>query len=756
MIANNRRPVKRGALAGVSGEETELARKLAKLGMPVFWARISGPKDSPSRDGWSDIPASYAPEEIALWSPPKALCARTGHTFDVFDHDPRNDPDGSGYDGLIAAFRKYKPTIYLKLESPSGGSHFWVASLGENAQATNLPGVDYLGYGRLVFIPPTKRRAKGEDGFCHGPKLPYVVTYENLDAPLEPCDGLRGILDRTSSNGHHRTTDDAVRDMLDARPGTRNNKLWTGVTGLAGAGVEPATIIRIVAPALRDAGWKAKRGTIENDIRDILKRDDNAMSDEDRDELRGIEPHRPADIPPNLPVELYDSYGFLQHIRQAAFSRGRSPDGALLAVLTRVSAIAPPWLRCNAGMGPASLTIFGALCGPTGKGKGQSKKIGMDLIPDLLVYEGMEDDKEYGGFADDEALASGQGIGETYMGSVREEAPDGALLASGKPKMIEKRQKVRSHAFFYADEGESLANELQDKNSKVGATIRSAASSETIGAANAGRDTRRKILGGTYSIGILVGFQPITIGPLISDEEKAKGTTSRLLYFSVMYRGIPREERPDWPGRLAIEWPGRDEIITFAPEIEEEIRNADADSTEGYSSHAPGTEHANLMRMRIASHIVTLDGRTHVTKRDWYWAGIVWDGSSAVRAWMEREYGKTEEITESKIQGKLSGREVAKRDAVEERSASLKAALGLAARHMAGPADGRNCPRSGHSRRCATIAAGKYMKDVKAEILFARLLADGYITEEAGVLRKGRRSAPQRRGSGGRAHRITV
>ena len=363
----------------------------------------------------------------------------------------------------------------------------------------------------------------------------------------------------------------------------------------------------------------------------------------------------------------------------------------------------------------------------------------MELIPDLLIYEGMESDGEYSAFpfADDEVLASGQGIAETYMGSVL----TGEKFQNGREKT--ERRKVRSHAFFYADEGESLANELRDKNSKVGTTIRSCASNETIGAANAGRDTKRKILGGTYSIGILVGFQPVTIGPLLSDEEKAKGTTGRFLYASVMYKGIPRENRPKFPGPLKVEWPGREVVISFAEEIEKEVREADADSTEGYSDHAPGNEHGYLMRIRIAAHIVILDGRTEVTADDWCWAGVIWDGSCAVRDWMEAEYGKTEEITEDKLRGKLSGREVAKRDAVDTREAAIQAAMGIAARHIAGLATGRNCPKSGHSRRCATIAVGGYMKDVKAEILFSRLVAEGYAKDTNGVLSKGRKMAPR-------------
>lgn len=104
----------RNPLAG----DLALAARLVSMGTPLFRARIYGPKDSPRRYGWENVRPDMG--ELARWKPGMALCAVMGIVFDVIDWDPRNDPDGSGLEGLRELFHRYKPTVYLKIRTPSG------------------------------------------------------------------------------------------------------------------------------------------------------------------------------------------------------------------------------------------------------------------------------------------------------------------------------------------------------------------------------------------------------------------------------------------------------------------------------------------------------------------------------------------------------------------------------------------------------------------------------------------------------------
>lgn len=151
----------------------DVARGLVRSGVPVFLARPDEqePLGYKLPAGWQ----TFKPSEqvIDQWAPGMALCAVTGHGLDLVDIDPRS---GGTVDGVPM------PEVYLMAETPSGGTHFFVKSLGVPSLDGVFPGVDLKsgsadGSGRgFAFIAPTVRHSK-----VTGAALPYVWRGQILE-----------------------------------------------------------------------------------------------------------------------------------------------------------------------------------------------------------------------------------------------------------------------------------------------------------------------------------------------------------------------------------------------------------------------------------------------------------------------------------------------------------------------------------------------------------------------------------------------
>ena len=134
-----------------------VARELVRSGVPVFLGRPdpAEPVGFKLPRGWQEA----KPQEsvVDAWRPGWALCAVTGHGLDLVDVDPRS---GGTTEGVPM------PNVYLVAETPSGGTHFFVKSLGVPSRDGIFPGVDLKsgtpdgsGCG-FAFIAPTVRRSK--------------------------------------------------------------------------------------------------------------------------------------------------------------------------------------------------------------------------------------------------------------------------------------------------------------------------------------------------------------------------------------------------------------------------------------------------------------------------------------------------------------------------------------------------------------------------------------------------------------------
>ena len=337
-------------------------------------------------------------------------------------------------------------------------------------------------------------------------------------------------------------------------------------------------------------------------------------------------PGKPAGL---LPEEFYARREELRHIRQAGHSRNRSGDVAFLATLTRLSGLVSHHIRADTGVaGHASLNLFGGIIGPSGIGKSTGVEVAEMLMP---APQGLD-------FRDNLPIGSGEGIAEIFMDTVEEETGEVRQGRGGTatPVTHRVRKQVRHNAFFYVDEGATLTRLMRERSgSTLGETLRSAAVGQTLGQTNASKDTSRYIPKGSYSMGVLVGFQPETVAPLF--EEVAEGTPQRFLWLQVIDPAIP-DEQPRWPGEL-VKWRAAvgaeaPTLITFDEEIKAELRRVDLAKARGEISVTginPLDSHAPLMRVKVASLLAILTGRLHVTTDDWQLAEMVWQASCATR-----------------------------------------------------------------------------------------------------------------------------
>ncbi|MEH0578959.1 hypothetical protein QBA54_31820 [Streptomyces sp. B21-108] len=340
-------------------------------------------------------------------------------------------------------------------------------------------------------------------------------------------------------------------------------------------------------------------------------------------------------VPGLIPEEFYAARPQLRHIRQAGHSRSRSGDVAVLSVLTRLSSLVSHRIRADTGIaGYASLNLFGGIIGPSGIGKSTGVEVADRLLPAPPELD----------FRDGLPLGSGEGLAEVFMGIVEEETGEVRRGRGGTetPVTVNVRKQVRHNAFFYVDEGATITRLMKERSgSTLGETLRSAAVGQTLGQTNASKDTSRYIPSGSYSLGLLVGFQPETVAPLF--EEVAEGTPQRFVWVQVIDPSIP-DVQPQWPGELrawrdAAAAPPGDEasrfvLVSFDESIKAELRAADLAKVRGlvdpselnqFDSQAP------VMRVKLASLLAILDGRRHVNVEDWQLALMLWESSCATR-----------------------------------------------------------------------------------------------------------------------------
>jgi hypothetical protein len=255
-------------------------------------------------------------------------------------------------------------------------------------------------------------------------------------------------------------------------------------------------------------------------------------------------------------------------------------------------------------------------------------------------------------------LGSGEGIAEAYMGEVM--AGTGEMdKKTGAEKMAKVRKMVRHNVLFHSDEGNSLNKLIERTGSTVGETLRSAWSGETIGQKNGRVETTRTVPARSYSAGLVIGYQPTTVLPLLDDVEA--GTPQRFLFAWAVDTAIPaRSARVPWPGEMPSPFPpdvptdapapgtvisaalprGMTDPITFDEAITEELYDTEHAKNTGSlpAGHLlldPFRSQHPVLKVKVAALLALLENRRRVTLDDWRLAQMVIDTSDRVRIYLQ-------------------------------------------------------------------------------------------------------------------------
>ncbi len=655
----------------------------ADAGRSLFPAKVdiiaeTGKKKARFLPDW-DTHSTRDPVMLKLWFGPRGLwrdatlcidCGKSGLVVIDCDGD-------EGLRNWYALVDEYDIPAAPIVRTPSGGEHHYYAADPDQEVTIDSSGkvalsIDVRGAGGLVFVPPstddrgTYQWLKGLPAWNELPVVPQVVIdrmnagkTRKAPAPSAPPfgDSTSGDMSAAdqflhsggvpSDNGIREFTEDQAQHFcqshLDglrgARDGTINDTLnktafvfghflhagfWT--RDQVHAWCEDA----LLHTAYDGKTWRAT--TTINSGLDAGERDWQAVkvapAFPGATAGPGADGGTPASTPPaplaNLPAEFWDARPAFAHIRAAAHSRGRSADLVFAATLARLSAMVSPELQFDTGLGPGSLNLFAAAVGPSGVGKSAGAKVARELVHVPSYLDGPA-------FRDGIPIGSGEGLAEAYMGVVIRET--GEVTAKGTPKTEKVRAQVRANAFIYIDEGEALTKMGERSGATIGPTIRSAWIGALLGQANAREETTRILLDGSYSMGMLIGFQRGTALPMLA--EAGPGTPQRFLWCSAIDPSVPAEPVIH-PGPLHVvlgDVLGEPltGVISAAPEIRTELWHRNLTRVHGEVEDIDLDSHIPLMRSKIAALLALMDGRTDITIEDWALSGVVWGTSSAVR-----------------------------------------------------------------------------------------------------------------------------
>ncbi len=655
------------------------AQSYAEHGLYVFPAKVdiiaeTQKKKARFLPNW-DEHSSRDPEMIQLWFGPRGMW-RTGtlcidcrrSRLVVVDCD---GPEGIAAWQAIVAEHRIGATWVVR--TPSGGQHWYFRADPNNPVGIDSSGkvaaqVDVRGAGGLVFAPPSSddrglyHWVEGVPEWDELPLVPQIVidrlteraptsaadttdfaAPSAADAFLQGSGGHRpdnGLREFTDDQAHHfcRPHLDALREARDGTINDTLNKTAFVFGHFITAGFWTREQVHAwCEDALRSTAYDGKTWRAAATIRSGLEAGEQDWQAVKVAPGKGAGPGpvgpdgellRSAAVPApalaNLPDDFWSARPAFQHIRSAAHSRGRSADLVFAATLARLSAMVSPELQFDTGLGPGSLNLFVAAVGPSGVGKSAGAKVSRELVAAPSYCDGAA-------FRDGIPVGSGEGLAEAYMGTVIRET--GEFTAKGTPKTEKVRAQVRANAFIYVDEGEALTKMGERSGATIGPTIRSAWVGAVLGQANAREETTRILPDGSYSMGLLIGFQRGTALPLLA--EAGPGTPQRFLWCSAIDPSVPADPVAH-PGPLTVSLSDvlgepLTGVMAAASEIKAELWQRNLVRVHGEVEDVDLDSHAPLMRSKVAALLAVLDGRIDITVGDWSLSGTVWDTSSAVR-----------------------------------------------------------------------------------------------------------------------------
>lgn len=367
------------------------------------------------------------------------------------------------------------------------------------------------------------------------------------------------------------------------------------------------------AEHLRNLGWS------EEEIAEALEYDQTPPEQIDEESA--------LNLPGLLPEEFWNARDVLKHIRKAAWAEGRSADPAFYGTVARLSGMKDHRINMRTGlMGRGSLNLYAAIVGDPGDGKTTGADAAVEMTP-----------AKNPDFRDCMPLGSGEGIAEVFMGWTDEETGNRVTKATktanvGDPEVVRVRKQVRHNAFFACDEGERLTQLSGRQGQTLEDTLRSAAMGGVLGSTNATEDRNRYVAKHSYSLGLLIGYQPSTVRQLLSGQ--GAGTPQRFFWSWAWDPKLPFERTAN-PGELALDPrihdAGGDIDMGFPESVRELIWRERVLRNQRKLQIGPFDGHRRLMTAKMAALLALLEGRFTVVEEDWELAEMVWTASCAVR-----------------------------------------------------------------------------------------------------------------------------
>jgi len=320
---------------------------------------------------------------------------------------------------------------------------------------------------------------------------------------------------------------------------------------------------------------------------------------------------------PTTPAKFWATPA-LQHVKIGALASATAPDAVLHAILARLAAFTPADLHLPGIIGgPSPLNYFAALVAPSGGGKSSAAKAAARLLPAPDHLEGR----------DDLQVGTGEGLIESFL------------------EKDETGEKVQIHhnAYLYVDEGEIFRKYARRDGTTLDVVIRTAHSGGALGQTNASKATSRRLAPNSYSIGMVVGFQPGKAGALLTPEAIDGGTPQRFVWAAGQISQSDRlkiEEHPtsfDWPGPLRVNraiW-NRTGTVKIDSLLAAGIRGHHLDLLSGRVAPPPALDaHETLITLRMAVLLALLEGRFSPTVADHERARTLWAVNQDVRRWV--------------------------------------------------------------------------------------------------------------------------
>lgn len=312
--------------------------------------------------------------------------------------------------------------------------------------------------------------------------------------------------------------------------------------------------------------------------------------------------------------DFWSSRPVLEHILTLARARRVGPWAVLGNAMVRAVATIPPDVALPGLVGGRmSLNLFVASVGPSGAGKGGADAAALDGIaftgPPILQVP----------------LGSGEGTARTFR-------PWGTPPEADNPVTA---------AVFTCPEIDTLTALTARQGSTLSAELRKLYSGESLGFANAGKDTRNVVANGSYRACLSAGVQPLRAQTLLGAADG--GLPQRFVWFPTADLDAP-DTSPSDPGRLTVKTPAWSRttpghLRAVGANVDLEVPAAARASIDAHRLAVlrqeptvdPLDGHALLCQLKVAVALMALEGRTLLSEDDWQLATFVMNISGRTR-----------------------------------------------------------------------------------------------------------------------------